>query len=849
MEEMRANNPQMGTIEDFENWLAPKVEAYKRNPSSRAVTTIPIIFHVIHNGDAVGSGENLSATLVNAQIDQLNNDFRRILGTSGYNTDSRGADSEIEFCAATVDPNGNTLSEPGIDRIQTTTSSYSRNAIEALKPSTIWNPDDYCNVWVCQLSGGLLGYAQFPSNSGLGGLSSNGGSANTDGVVVLASSVGSSATPNPAGGVYDEGRTLTHEIGHWLGLRHIWGDANCGTDYCNDTPTAQGPASGCPNKTTCDGQRDMVENYMDYSYDNCMNIFTNDQKARMQAVLANSLRRDFSTSNGCGSGGGGGGGGGATCTSTITSFPYAEGFEGTLGAWTQGSGDDFDWALRQGTTPSSNTGPNGASEGSSYIYVEASSPNYPSKVTILNSPCFDLTSASQATVEFQFHATGNSVGETVLQASTDNGSSWTNVWSLSGDQGANWNAQSVNLNSYAGETVSLRFVATTNTSWQGDMCVDDFSLSTSGGGGGGGGGGCNDTEVVVTINTDNYGSETTWTLLNSSGGTVGSGGPYANNSSFTETFCLPDDCYEFTINDSYGDGICCSFGNGSYSVTADGATVASGGDFGSSEVTEFSTGSASCNSGPPACPSIDFNAYTINSYSNQDNNGANSIGNGGASLTLTNNTWKHINFSYNVTANTIVEFDFSSTNQGEIHGIGFDNDNSLSSNFMFKVHGTQNWGLTNYDNYSGGTTTYTIPVGNFYTGTFDRLVFINDNDAGSNNNSVFTNVKVYEGGSCTARTIVDMTPQPLKMGDEAEVDIKLDVYPSPMGNMMYTRLSAPEGEYTGVLYDLSGRIIWQGTVPTYEMGHDVSNLPAGAYFLKVTLSDSQILTQKVMKSK
>jgi len=109
---LRAQHPEMGSLDEFEKWLAPKVKAYQAysaQHNNRAVTTIPIIFHIVHNGGS----DNISATYVNAQIDQLNNDFRRILGTSGYNTDSRGADTEIQFCAATVDPNGNTLSEPG----------------------------------------------------------------------------------------------------------------------------------------------------------------------------------------------------------------------------------------------------------------------------------------------------------------------------------------------------------------------------------------------------------------------------------------------------------------------------------------------------------------------------------------------------------------------------------------------------------------------------------------------------------------------------------------------------------------------------------------------------------------
>ncbi len=319
---LRAKYPELGTLDQFENWLAPKVQAYKDahpDEASRAaggIITIPIIFHVVHNGESVGSGSNISATYINANIEQLNNDFRKKFGTSGYNTTPAGADLFVEFCPATVDPNGNALAEPGINRINRNTEGwssppYSDTYIDAtIKPGSYWNPNDYCNVWSLNL-GGLLGYAQFPSQSGLSGLNVDGGPASTDGVVCTYTSIGSSVTPNPSGGVFDEGRTLTHEIGHWLGLRHIWGDGSgcasssastscaCGNDdYCADTPNAGRANYGCPTAVTC-GSTDMKQNYMDYTNDACMNTFTNDQSARVQAVLSNALRRDFTGSTAC----------------------------------------------------------------------------------------------------------------------------------------------------------------------------------------------------------------------------------------------------------------------------------------------------------------------------------------------------------------------------------------------------------------------------------------------------------------------------------------------------------------------------------------------------------------------
>tara|TARA_Y100000589_G_scaffold317298_1_gene343079 strand:+ start:5096 stop:7303 length:2208 start_codon:yes stop_codon:yes gene_type:complete len=305
---MRAANPDMGTLEDFEEWLAPRVEAYKQavanGTAPEVVYTIPVIVHVIHNSnESVGQGRNISQAQVQSQIDVLNEDFRR-LNSDASNTpsvfQSVAADVEIEFCLAQVDPNGNVLPEPGIDRVSATsiglsntTSGYSTSTIDGtIKPATSWDPNNYFNIWVTQISGGILGYAQFPSNSGLPGLNTNGGAANTDGVVIGYNYFGRTGTVSAP---YNLGRTATHEVGHWLGLRHIWGDANCGNDYCNDTPTQQTSNNGCPsfpNVTCSNGPNgDMFMNYMDYVNDNCMNTFTLDQKARMVAVITGATRR------------------------------------------------------------------------------------------------------------------------------------------------------------------------------------------------------------------------------------------------------------------------------------------------------------------------------------------------------------------------------------------------------------------------------------------------------------------------------------------------------------------------------------------------------------------------------
>ena len=268
-----------------------------------SILRIPVVVHVVHNGEAVGTGPNLRYAQVASQIEVLNEDFRRRVGTNGFNEDPVGADTGIEFYLAETGPDGDVLAEAGVDRINGGRSVWPkgplRNPIDTqLKPGTIWPPDRYFNIWTVNFGGfvsrDLLGYAQFPSDSGLEGLNASGGSPDTDGIVVGYKYFGSSEKGDFPDLIapFDLGRTTTHEVGHWLGLRHIWGDGDCGVDdFCTDTPSAEGPNFGCAVASDTCGTPDMVQNYMDYSDDGCMNIFTQQQRDRMLTVLTNSPRR------------------------------------------------------------------------------------------------------------------------------------------------------------------------------------------------------------------------------------------------------------------------------------------------------------------------------------------------------------------------------------------------------------------------------------------------------------------------------------------------------------------------------------------------------------------------------
>ena len=295
---LQEKNPKRMTQDQFESWLAPLVQknATMRTAQTNAVITIPVVVHVIYNGQAVGIAPNITDAQVQSQITVLNQDFGRT--GPGFNTNPVGVDTQIQFVLAKQDPNGNPTN--GIDRVSFGKDSWSNAEIDnTLKPETIWDPTQYLNLWtVFQFTDNntLLGYAQFPEASGLSGISGN-ANANTDGVVIRYDAFGSgSGSSFLLKAPYNKGRTTTHEIGHWLGLIHIWGDGlNCNnTDHCADTPVAKDPNYGCPTGTdSCTSKTglDMIENYMDYTDDSCMNTFTQNQKSRMDAVMTNSPRR------------------------------------------------------------------------------------------------------------------------------------------------------------------------------------------------------------------------------------------------------------------------------------------------------------------------------------------------------------------------------------------------------------------------------------------------------------------------------------------------------------------------------------------------------------------------------
>ncbi len=237
------------------------------------VIRIPVVVHILYHDPS----QDISDSRVMEQIAALNRDYRR-LNADTVNTPSYfrsvAADCDIEFQLATSDPFQR--STTGIIRKYTPISLWEEDDNMKFSSSLgddAWDPNSYLNIWVCNIDG-VLGYSSFV-----------GGPENVDGIVITTGAFGQSNTIS----AYDKGRTGVHEVGHWLNLRHTWGDADCGDDFVDDTPKQSTYTTGCPSgiRISCGNgpNGNMYMDYMDFTYDDCMNMFTEGQKERMRALF------------------------------------------------------------------------------------------------------------------------------------------------------------------------------------------------------------------------------------------------------------------------------------------------------------------------------------------------------------------------------------------------------------------------------------------------------------------------------------------------------------------------------------------------------------------------------------
>lgn len=275
------------------NISCDKEDDHVKPVTDEEIFRLVVVVHVLHNGETVGEGSNISDERIKRQIDILNEDFRRKKGTPGFNDHPSGGDTKIEFVLAKQDPLGNPTD--GIIRIDTSqfdlpNLGYNQNNAAQY---SYWDPDRYINIWTALLPEEtmclVLGVSSCPETDLPGAhLIPAPGPGDADGILINHFHFGESNINCHA----RFGRTLTHEMGHYLGLLHPWGERDCTlNDYCNDTPPVDTFVFGRNSFSGCAGEAIMIENYMNYSNDDVMNTFTTDQIARMHYVLKNSVRR------------------------------------------------------------------------------------------------------------------------------------------------------------------------------------------------------------------------------------------------------------------------------------------------------------------------------------------------------------------------------------------------------------------------------------------------------------------------------------------------------------------------------------------------------------------------------
>lgn len=298
---LQNRNDVLESEEQFEQWIREKQISRKSKSSNlrQEATTyqVQVVVHVIHNGEALGQGTNIPDAQIRSQIEVLNEDFNR-LNADAANTPSefqgRAGNLAIEFVLAQQDASG--IPSNGINRVKGSKSGWTIQDNQELKSHSYWPSLHYLNIWVCNLTD-YLGFTQFPVST-LPGVENSSTNALTDGIIISYKTFGSSEAGNfdldPS---YNKGRTTTHEMGHFFGLRHLWGEKDdcTGTDYVDDTPLQTRATEGCPThpQKQCvnSNENTMFQNFLDFTDDDCLNLFTKGQVERMRIVLENSPRR------------------------------------------------------------------------------------------------------------------------------------------------------------------------------------------------------------------------------------------------------------------------------------------------------------------------------------------------------------------------------------------------------------------------------------------------------------------------------------------------------------------------------------------------------------------------------
>lgn len=524
------------------------------------------------------------------------------------------------------------------------------------------------------------------------------------------------------------------------------------------------------------------------------------------------------------------------CTGGITAFPYNESFENTFGAWTQDSGDDLNWSVTSGTTPSSGTGPSSANDGTYYIFVEASGngTGYPNKKAVLNSPCFDLSSATSASVNFDVHQFGSSdMGSITLEASFDDGISWNTLWSQTGNQGDTWNSVSVDLSAYLGESIQFRLDRVTGGTWQADIAIDGFNVTA--------GTGVPDTEAptapssLAASNTTTSTTDLNWTASTDNVAVTGyniyQDGALidtAPSNSYTATGLASSTSYDFYVTafDAAGNE---SAASNTVTITTETSTTnVLSADF-------FETGWDGWADGG----SDSFRYSGSRSYE------------GSYSIRLRDNTNSSVMTSqtYDLTSYSSVDVEFYfyswSMENGEDFWLQY-NDGS---------------GFTTVASYARGTD---FENGSFYTSTVNidgstynltsNASFRFRNDASGNSDWIYIDAVTITGNAGGARNNnssnpVLVAPGPLESALEtyelANDDDVFTLYPNPVVSVLEIDTQGLDVDDIRI-FNMFGLQVRQAS--SLEPGDtiNVANLPIGTYFVRIVSGDITI-TRKFIK--
>lgn len=350
---------------------------------------------------------------------------------------------------------------------------------------------------------------------------------------------------------------------------------------------------------------------------------------------------------------------------------------------------------------------------------------------------------------------------------------------------------------------------------------------------------CEGQRFFFQLRLDDYGSETSWSLRDSTEQILYSGGPYTDKTGgklWLDTFCLAEGCYSFTIQDTHGDGI--ADGGGFTLLTEAGDTLMAGSAFGSEFREAFCVEAGGDRRFPDTCLALDLRIRLIRPHGGEQDQGTYEISEDGRAIVLRQNAWKSVGLTYVVSPRTVLAFEFRSTAEGEIHGIGLDDDDMLSPDRTFRLYGGQAWGIADFADYPGDGSwkLYEIPVGTYFTGPVDRLVVAADQDSGpADGNSFFRNIRLREGDT-------DCEVPPIVIEDAGVGALRaprgLTLFPNPADHQLTLRFSAPQpGTGTLLLVNALGQPVYRRD-DALDQGENtwsvnLPELPAGLYYLQL----------------